>query len=59
MALNLAKAVLLCALGIAGIAALTWGLITNDLDGGGVNLVVLGLGLYVVAWVLGLYVSKD
>ena len=59
MAVNLAKAVLLCALGLAGIGALTWGLMTNDLDGAGVSLVALGLGLYVVAWVFGLYVSKD
>ena len=43
---------------LAGVGALTWGLMTNDLDGAGVNLTVLGLGLYVVAWVIGLYVSK-
>ena len=59
MAVDLLKALLLCTLGIAGVGALTWGLITNDLDGAGVNLTVLGLGAYVVAWALGLYLAKD
>ena len=58
MAADLVKALLLCALGFAGVGTLTWGLITNDLDGAGVSLTVLGLGTYVVAWIIGLYLTK-
>jgi len=58
MVLRFLKALVLVAIGVAGTAALTWGLISGPAAPEAPAMIIAGLVIYAFAWTIGLYVTS-
>lgn len=55
MMISFLKSVILTLLGVASVAAMTWGLINTGSDPNGFHFAIAGLMAYLGAWAIALY----